>query len=270
MGRPLTGNVRVKDTARGRVYSLRFTDNGERQHETLPLGTTAEEAHEQLSYRLVDVARGIWRPPAPAPVIDLAADPTFHEFASDWFEDFKGEWRESTRLDYEWQLSHHLLPFFGAHKLSQITVAEVDRYRQHKAAEAETIRAAAAKGKPLREEFVDKLGRRRERERRALSATSINKTITRLGQVLELAVERELVTRNAAKVGGKRRKLKATRPTRAYLDGAEQIAALLDAAGRLDAASRSNGKIGRKAMLGTLVEGAALVATLDRTPVRIS
>jgi hypothetical protein len=39
----------------------------------------------------------------------------------------KGEWRESTVLDYEWQLSDHLLPFFKNHRLSQITIAEVDR-----------------------------------------------------------------------------------------------------------------------------------------------
>ena len=73
----------------------------------------------------------------------------------------------------------HLLPFFQNHRLSQITVAEVDRYRESKVREG------------------------------VLSATSINKTITRLGQILEIAVERDLIARNPAKVGGKRRKVKA-------------------------------------------------------------
>lgn len=39
---------------------------------------------------------------------------------------------------------HHLLPFFGRHRLSLITIAEVDRYRQMKVADAEAVRAAAA------------------------------------------------------------------------------------------------------------------------------
>jgi len=38
--------------------------------------------------------------------------------------------QEGTRLDYRWQLSHHLLPLFKDHRLSQITIAEVDRYRK--------------------------------------------------------------------------------------------------------------------------------------------
>ena len=40
------------------------------------------------------------------------------------------EVREATVLDYRWQLSNHLLPFFHAHRLPDITVAEVDRYRE--------------------------------------------------------------------------------------------------------------------------------------------
>jgi len=77
-------------------------------------------------------------------------------------------WRESTRLDYRWQLAHHLLPFFARHKLSEITVQEVDRYRQAK------VRA----------------GR--------LSGESINKTISRLAQILDEAIEYGLLERNPA------------------------------------------------------------------------
>jgi integrase len=54
------------------------------------------------------------------------------------------------------------------------------------------------------------------------------------------------------KVGGKRRRLKAAKPTRVYLDRAEQIAALLDAASKLDREARSNGTIARRALLATL------------------
>jgi hypothetical protein len=47
-----------------------------------------------------------------------------------------GEWTRNTELDYQWQLSHHLLPFFKNHHLSQITIAEVDRYRIDKVKES--------------------------------------------------------------------------------------------------------------------------------------
>lgn len=53
-------------------------------------------------------------------------------------------------------------------------------------------------------------------------------------------------------MGGKRRRLKTTKPARVYLDRAEQIAALLDAAGELDREARSNGRIARRALLATL------------------
>ncbi|MGH2973727.1 MAG: hypothetical protein ACRDLL_02520 [Solirubrobacterales bacterium] len=60
-----------------------------------------------------------------------------------------------------------------------------------------------------------------------ISAASINKTITRLAQILEVAFERELIDRNPAR--GKRRRLKERKPERTWLDRAEQIVALLDA-----------------------------------------
>jgi integrase len=52
--------------------------------------------------------------------------------------------------------------------------------------------------------------------------------------------------------GGKRRRLKAGKPARVYLDRAEQIGALLDAASELDREARANGRIGRRALLATL------------------
>ncbi len=33
---------------------------------------------------------------------------------------------------YRWQLTDHLLPFFHDHRLTEITIAEVDRYRDWK------------------------------------------------------------------------------------------------------------------------------------------
>ena len=110
--------------------------------------------------------------------------------------------------DYEWQLRGHLLPFFGNHRLSQITIAEVDRYRGDEGAES-----------PLGAPRRWRSGARASRRRRTrpgdakwlasghagrCGAVSINKTITRLGQILEVAVEYGLIapaTRLAASAG---------------------------------------------------------------------
>ena len=92
-------------------------------------------------------------------------DPTFHEFASQWFESRRHEVSPRSVEDYRWALTRHLLPFFKDHRLSQITIAEVDRYRT---------------------------GKVRERERKtdpSLSNRSINATLALLAQVLEIAVE---------------------------------------------------------------------------------
>ena len=58
--------------------------------------------------------------------------------------------------------------------------------------------------------------------------------------------------------------MKAPKPARQYLDRAEQIAALLEAAGELDAEARSNGRMARRALLSTLVfAGLRITEALD-------
>ncbi len=183
------------------------TAYGERRY--VPLGTTDDgwtraSAEDELQNVLADVRRGIWRPRVRLPRVDVDSNPTFHTFASDWFNAHRGEWAPNTVLDYEWQLRNHLLPFFAGHRLSQITIAEVDRYRQSKVDEE------------------------------SLSTESINKTITRLGQILEVAVEYELVVRNPVRVNPRRRKLKGDKARPVHLDGVDQVVALLDAARELD------------------------------------
>jgi Phage integrase, N-terminal SAM-like domain len=226
MPRQATGQVIVDKRRKSPTFALRFNANGGRQYVALgnsEEGWTQMRAQDELERELARVKLGTWEAPKAADaelVPALEQDPTFHEFSSQWFEASKGEWRETTRLDYEWQLSHHLLPFFKHHRLSQVTIAEVDRYRATKVKQG------------------------------TLSATSINKTITRLGQVLEVAVEYGLIERNPAR--GKRRRLKASRPAAVWLDSAEQIEALLVAGGELDRKAKANGQVPRRAILTTL------------------
>ncbi|MGH2926220.1 MAG: tyrosine-type recombinase/integrase [Solirubrobacterales bacterium] len=208
-----------------RSWAIRFYAYGKRRYVTLGRsdeGWDRRHAERELGHVLADVERGIWRPIGPDPGPETDPDPTFHEFASQWYEGLRHEGlRETTLADYHWQLSSHLLPFFARHRLSEITIEQVDRYRRVKVGE----------------------------ER--LSPTSINKTITRLGQILEVAVERELILRNPAKVGGKRRKLKTRQPERSYLDRTDQLESLLGAAGELDQIGR--GPKNRRLLLATLL-----------------
>jgi integrase len=225
MAKPATGAIVEKRTERGTSYALRFRAYGQRRYVRLGStqdGWTRARAEDELQNVLADARRGIWRPPAPRPQVEVESDPTFHRFASEWFTAHRGEWAPNTALDYEWQLRSHLLPFFALHRLSQITIAEVDRYRQTK---------------------VDE---------QSLSAESINKTITRLGQILEVAVEYELIARNPVRVNPRRRKLKAVKTRPVHLDGVDQIVALLDAARELDGAAMSRTS-GRYALVATLV-----------------
>jgi integrase len=213
------GEVVRNPTRRGSKFALRFTAAGKRRYQTLGSpeeGWSEARAQKELERVLEDVRAGTWQPYVP---IEPTREQTFHEFASAWLDSIRKQIRPGTVIDYENQLRVHL-PFFEHHLLSQITVAEVDRYREHKVSE------------------------------RVLGATSINKTITRLGQILEVAVERELIERNSAKVGGKRRKVKPVKPVRAYLDRAEQITALLDAAGQLD--RERTAPLARRTLLATI------------------
>jgi integrase len=225
MPRRATGQVVERQLTGGRVFALRFRAYGKRRY--LTLGTVEEgwsrtRAEEELANVLADVRRGIWRPDVRQEAAEPVPEPSFHEFASEWLAGLRSEGlSENTLKDYTWQLCNHLLPFFAQHRLSEISIAEVDRYRQEKVREGE------------------------------VSATSINKTITRLAQILEVAVERELIDRNPAR--GKRRRLKERRPERTWLDRAEQIAALLEAGGELDAEARVDRRATpRRAFLATL------------------
>ncbi len=237
MPRRATGQVVERKLADGRGFALRFRAYGKRRY--LTLGTTDEgwtrhDAAEELANVLADVRRGIWRPDDRPEAVEPVPEPTFHEFASEWLQGLRSEGlSENTLKDYSWQLCNHLLPFFARHRLSEISIAEVDRYRQEKVREGK------------------------------VSATSINKTITRLAQILEVAVERELIDRNPAR--GKRRRLKERRPERTWLDRAEQIAALLEAGAELDAEARVDRRATpRRAFLATLtLAGLRISEALD-------
>ena len=256
MARTAPGGVVERRSKRGTTFALRFRAYGERQYVTLGgswEGWTRPRADTELANMLADVRRGIWQPPRPEPVAEVAVDPTFHEFASEWFTAKKPELRPNTVTAYTSELTLHLLPYFARHRLSQITAQEVDKYKQSKVREGELRRAAIAAGRPL----LDAEGR----VLRPLGPTTINKTLTRLGQILEDAFEYGHVDRNHAK--GKRRRLKAPKNARSHLDRADHIAALLDAARDLDRHARADRRhVPRRAIVATLVFGGLRIGEL--------
>ncbi|MFN8224115.1 MAG: site-specific integrase, partial [Gaiellales bacterium] len=107
----------------------------------------------------------------------------------------------------------------------------IDRYKVAKVKERAEIDAARERALSRNERFSEK----------GLSNASINHTLRHLTQVLETAVEYGLVESNAA--AGKRRRLKAMKPVRPWVEP-EQLMALLDASAGVG-----------KALLSTLAGG---------------
>ena len=170
MPRKATGQVIAPQGGRG--WALRFRAYGKRRYVTL--GGTEEgwdrtRAEAELRHVLADVERGLWRPSESREVEGPKQAPTFHEFASEWLGSKEPELRPKTITDYKWALELHLLPYFAELRLDEITVQEVDRYKVAK----------------LRE------GR--------LGPNAVNKTIVRLAQILDVAVEYGQLDRNAAR-----------------------------------------------------------------------
>jgi integrase len=207
MSRRVKGEIIPRPGKTGIGYMLRFTAYGERHCVTLNSrdGWTEAKAEVELANILADVRRGTWKPWEEPSAPEPPNDPTFHEFASLWIANREAGLGERTVEDYRWALSHHLLPFFAEHRLSQITIAEVERYK-------------AAKLREREQRLV----------KRPLSNNSINKTIKRLAQVLDMAVEYGYLSANTA--SGRRRRLKPDRPRRARLE-ADQVVTLLQVAG---------------------------------------
>src|SRR5262245_1258941 len=141
MARKAHGQIVEYRGKRGTSYAARFHAYGKRRFVTLGHsgeGWTRARAAGELANILAAVRRGIWQPPRLAPVVEEPEpEPTFHEFASEWWADKKRELRPNTVAAYEYELSYHLLPFFARYRLSEITVREVDRYKAAKVRERE-------------------------------------------------------------------------------------------------------------------------------------
>jgi len=222
-GRPARGQIRRQRRADGlTTFSLRVRAYGRRF--TVRLGTELDgwtEARAELELANVNaqIRAGIWEPPRRR-ASGEQPEPTFHEYASLWRRRLVNEGiAENTRKDLLWQLSNHLLPFFGSYSLSEITVRLVEEFKEHKLDERTRVNAAVQAGAGPR--HAD------GRQRRALSNTSINKFLVLLTRILATAVRHGWIEANpAADV----ERLRVNRAKGAILE-ADELESLIAAAG---------------------------------------
>lgn len=246
-------------------YRARVSAYGRREKVTLGSslqGWNRVRAELELERIVGQIERGTWVPPRLEPRTDRVAgamsklgvdiDETLTVFARRWWESKRLRVGDSTVADYGWRLGY-LERFFGRYRLSEITPRLVDRFRDELRDQAEAIREAAERGRPLLEPVTDRRGRTYQRRRRPLSNTSINAMLKLLGQIMQQAVDYELVDRNPVRVGERSaRFLPRVRPAHTFLE-IDEFHALLAAAGELDAEARADRQgLGRRAMLATL------------------
>ena len=234
------GQIYENRGKRGMTYGLRFRlPDGRRVYEKLgpmkgePL-IDRREAERRAEVLLARVRLGQYRTKEERAAEEEARkaeseSPLFARFAEEWLARRRviGGRRgtglsASAENDLGWRLNVHLIPWFGGLRLDQISEEEVERYA--------TAKRAAAIGSG------------------GLGATSVNKTLSTLEAILDVAVRWRRIGRNP--VAGYR--VPGSKYVAAHLDTAAQMVALLDAAGELDRGRRVRQGHGR-ALLATLL-----------------
>lgn len=125
-------------------------------------------------------------------------------------------------------MSKHILPFFGRIPVVQITDKHCQDFRAKLFADRDRLlKIFEAGGRP-----INKNGR----PRKPLSLRSIQMMVGLLAQILDDAVADKLRGDNPAR--SKRLRVRVPKPDRTFLE-IDQLVALLDAAGELEAAPRS-------------------------------
>lgn len=236
------GSVIERPVKGGASFALRFVAYGER--EWLHLGTdfedgwTREAAEIELSNIMADVRRQIWVPPdqnaRPARSsqqtdVDYDEIPTLREFAERKLDAREHQVAERTYEHDEWALRLYLWPYFGEWSMADFTqVRSIDDFRDFLSGLSAMRRRAIEQGEPLRDEHNQIL--------QPLAPQTINRIIGKLSSYLELAVEYEWVPRNVAAGPNRRLKVEQRRPV--HVDTAQQVEALVLAAGVLDLTPR--------------------------------
>ena len=201
MARRRRGSI---DDIGGGAFRMRFRLEGQRHSITLT-DSTLEAAEAELDWIAEQIKRGVWEPPEKR-ARRLEA-PTFGQFATAWYAEHSttggrngGPLAGGASGKYAAALNLHLLPRWGDEPMQAITVAEVDDFR------------------------VAQL-------RSGLAASTVAGQLVLLGQILDAALERDLLASNPMRVNRRRRLPRIGKPKHRVLTDAAQIGAVLEAAG---------------------------------------
>jgi integrase len=228
-GRPRSGDVVEWQRKNGdRGYGVRFYDSdGVRHYERCGLeseGWSRRRAEIELENFVRLVEAGAYAPtPDARPTREQ--DPLFGVFARAFLAEHAVEVKPATREFYENVLEQHVAPYFEKRRLTQITWSSIDGYKKQRLMLMQRIRAARARGNPLRDSNLQPL---------RLSERTINHSIELLALFLDEAVRRP----DIALVGhpARDKKLRIRVPKKDVRDWLEpdEILSLLEAAELID------------------------------------
>ena len=266
MPRPASGRVETEQQADGTLrFRLRFSAYAERQslmlHEARDCGCgcgggwTENNARRELKNILARVEAGVWEPPKQAPPVEkkFKEIPNFHEYSSYWLQAKlegvigKKPITTNTHVGYLSALKNHLLPFFGRYRLDQIDKKLCEAFKEHLIKEASELRKALAAGADLRDE--------RNRKLVPLGPASVRGQLKLLGEILDEAVEDELIAFNHAR--SKRLKVHVPKPKRTFLE-LDELACVEDAAAEQDPHFERFEQAAREARPGSTAEAVAI------------
>lgn len=218
------------------TYGARFHANGRRervQFGTNHQGWSRQRAEVELERILAQVERGTWQREATEPETETLAmkRETLHVTASRWWQRHSAQLAKSTKADYRWRLDHILKQLAGI-KTSEIDVKRVDSFRE-------------------------------KLRRGGLSPRSVNMVLDVLAQILDDAVEYEMLAQNPAR--GKRRRMKVPKQPRSFLEP-DMVIDLLNAAGSWEAELPPHQHYGRRAFLATLCLAGPRISELLEAP----
>jgi len=229
-GKTVTFRARVP--FKGRRVRVTFGTNHE--------GWSRERAEVELERIMEKVRRGTWTPPDEGvPAADEPEAPetseTIHVTISRWWQKKKRDLSPNARVDYKWRYEH-ILAFSADKPTSEINKQWVDELRDHLAQQPAKTR--------------------REGSDKTLSPRSVNHVLEVLAQVLDLAVDYDMLDSNPAR--GKRRRMTVKKKRRPWLEP-EMVLDLLEVAGEweaeLEERKRPDQCYGRRALLALLCLG---------------
>lgn len=242
------GSVETVELADGSISIRgRFRHQGQRHRIVFgrdDQGWTEQRARRELDGIHAQLKAGIpvadiltrYQPEPAQPTGGDANGPSFHEYASEWLERRRiGEigdepLAESTHTHYYWRLSKHILPFFGRMPIGEIADTDCRSFRAKLFSDREQLTQILAAGGTSTYPSGQ--------PRRPLSQRSIQMMMRLLAQILDDAIEDKLRSDNPAR--SKRLRVKVAKPNRTFLE-TDQLVALLDAAGEIEAEPRSTG-----------------------------